>query len=661
MQHVFSDQRRRIGWLAVLALAAWCALWPAGAAQAHAILVRSDPAAGSLLTQAPGLVRLTFSEQINPTLSRAVVLNALHTQQQINPAPSRAVSALEVDVPLPPKLGPGTYLVVWRSVSTDDGHILEDAFCFAVAQADGSRPASGPCTVPAGSVPGLGATSTTGLSPAALLSALGTWLALLGALAWVGGLLWQLGVLRLGTGLPATAQDARGLTRAARRGAILRFEGYLGWLIGAVLVGNLLLLTGNALQAGAGLGDGVRALLATQFGTFWLLRQIAALAGALVLVLVPFVGLPAVEVAAPIPAPRAPKKGTPPKPGALAMTTAQGNTVTATGGAALTAAPAAERRGLWRDGMALGAGVLVLIATALSGHAASVTGPLAGVAVPVDVLHLLATSAWVGGLWYTAAILLPTLAATTAQEQGTVLTRLLPLFSPVAYVAVFVLALTGSFNTDVHLTSLSQFVTTSYGLALFVKLLLVAGMIGISAWHVFRLRPRLAAALARSAQGTARVIPTQVRHLTTLLRTEAALGVGVVLCVALMSVLAGSLGAAPSSAGGQPVVLHATTTDGMNLTFALASTKVGGNAATLTVRDGAGNPVTDATVAINGTMLEMPMTTQAALSYAPSDQDYAGTVSLLMPGHWSLAISITTTANGAAHIDHATVTVVTTA
>jgi copper transport protein len=45
-------------------------------ASAHAILLRSDPAKDSVLQQAPSQVRMWFSEDLNPVLTTAVVINA---------------------------------------------------------------------------------------------------------------------------------------------------------------------------------------------------------------------------------------------------------------------------------------------------------------------------------------------------------------------------------------------------------------------------------------------------------------------------------------------------------------------------------------------------------------------------------------------------------
>ncbi len=607
-RHSWRWHARRVALACALALG--LTLAKSGVADAHSVLVRSQPGPDTTVPQAPPDVRLFFSEGLNAALSRAVVLDAHHTNQLINTQPSRLASDTEIDVPLPPKLGDGQYLVVWRSVSSNDGHILEDAFCFTVAAANGP---SAPCTLPTGTIPGLGATSAGSLGGGALLA----------ALAWVGGTLWQIVVLRVGIGLPGALGDERGVVWAARQNAIDRFERSLGWLIGAVLVGNVLIAVGGAILSGAGLGDGLRAILTqSQFGTYWFLRQIAVLAGLLVLVLLPLSA--------------APVEGDQRGGGGVALAVSG-----ARGGTSVGSAVATERHLLVRDGLALGAGMAALLATSLSGHAAAVTGALAPFAVPVDWLHLLSTSAWVGGIWYIAAQLLPVIARDSPAERGRVLVHLLPLFSPMAFAAVIVLALAGSFNSRAHLTSLAQLINTGYGIALSIKLLMVATMIAISAWHVWRIRPRVARALASNTGAALARATRLVGQFERLLRVEASLGVGVIVCVAAMGVLAGSLTVASSSSSGQPVVLNQTTAIGLSVTLAVAPVKTGGNATTVTVRNAQGAVLATAQVSVDSTMLDMPMGTQTnAMTYSSDSHDYNGSIDFFMAGRWQMVVHV---------------------
>ncbi|MBT2397504.1 copper resistance protein CopC [Streptomyces sp. ISL-100] len=134
-------------------------------------------------------------------------------------------------------------------------------------------------------------------------------------------------------------------------------------------------------------------------------------------------------------------------------------------------------------GLALGGGVMAagIAATwALSEHAS--TGLQPAVAMPVDVIHLLAVATWLGGL---AALLValyrvPTIERTAVRN-----------FSRVAFASVAVLAATGIYQSWRQVGSWSALTGTAYGQLLLVKIALVAVLVGI-AWISRRWTGRLA-------------------------------------------------------------------------------------------------------------------------------------------------------------------------
>src|SRR5712692_10769117 len=130
--------RRR---LLIAALLAVClALVVPGTSEAHAILLRSDPAKDAVLSVAPDQVRMWFSEAINPAASTAAVVNAANQRVDRRDAFVSPDDATEMVVSLPPNLSPGVYAVVWRTDSADDGHVLVGSFLFTVARPDGTVP-----------------------------------------------------------------------------------------------------------------------------------------------------------------------------------------------------------------------------------------------------------------------------------------------------------------------------------------------------------------------------------------------------------------------------------------------------------------------------------------------------------------------------------------
>ncbi|GHB25498.1 transport integral membrane protein [Streptomyces viridiviolaceus] len=126
-------------------------------------------------------------------------------------------------------------------------------------------------------------------------------------------------------------------------------------------------------------------------------------------------------------------------------------------------------------GLAVGGTVVAagLAATwAMSEHAS--VGLQAGLAMPVDVLHLLAVAAWLGGLT-TLLVSLYRAPADTPVEASAVRR-----FSRVAFGSVVALVLTGTYQSWRQLGSWTAFTDTRYGQLLLVKIGLVAVLVGIA-------------------------------------------------------------------------------------------------------------------------------------------------------------------------------------
>ncbi|MGW5986881.1 copper resistance CopC/CopD family protein [Streptomyces anulatus] len=133
-------------------------------------------------------------------------------------------------------------------------------------------------------------------------------------------------------------------------------------------------------------------------------------------------------------------------------------------------------------GLAVGGGVVAagIAATwAMSEHAS--TGIQASIAMPVDVAHLLAVAAWLGGL----ASLLVALYRTP--DIGSAAVRR---FSAVAFSSVVVLAATGIYQSWRQVGSWSALTGTRYGQLLIIKVALIAVLLAV-AWFSRRWTGRL--------------------------------------------------------------------------------------------------------------------------------------------------------------------------
>ena len=168
-------------------------------APAHALLVRSIPAARAILKTPPSSVQMWFSESMNPLTSRAVVVDT--TNREVDNRDNHVSDAdpKEMILTLPP-LAAGTYVVVWRTQSAEDGHIVGGSFYFQIARPDGSVPPV-PATLPTGNIPGAGGSGAAGsvnLDGPTSVQALFTWLALVCLALWVGGMMWETWILSPG-------------------------------------------------------------------------------------------------------------------------------------------------------------------------------------------------------------------------------------------------------------------------------------------------------------------------------------------------------------------------------------------------------------------------------------------------------------------------------
>src|ERR1700720_4252897 len=103
-----------------------------GVASAHAILLRSDPTKDAVLNAAPQQVRMWFSEDLNPSFTTAQVVNGQNVRVDKGDAHVSSNDTKEMDVSLKSNLPPAVYIVVYRTDSANDGHILTGSFIFSV-------------------------------------------------------------------------------------------------------------------------------------------------------------------------------------------------------------------------------------------------------------------------------------------------------------------------------------------------------------------------------------------------------------------------------------------------------------------------------------------------------------------------------------------------
>ncbi|MBW3633648.1 MAG: copper resistance protein CopC, partial [Chloroflexi bacterium] len=228
-------------------------LLPANSVSGHAFLESSDPAANAVLPEAPQTIRLTFTEPLETSYSRAELFD------QTGAAVPGATSSVGPDprsmsVTIPPGLANGTYSLLWRTLSTVDGHTAQGYLPFTVGTEADVRIATQP-TVP----------TTTGTLPEGALS-VARWLALLGLAAVAA--IWPTWLFVVRPAISPAWQLGPALTRRVRRYAIYAF-------VFAVFA-NIVALVVQA-AAISGLPDLLNGLTTTlgdtRYGTWWLVRM----------------------------------------------------------------------------------------------------------------------------------------------------------------------------------------------------------------------------------------------------------------------------------------------------------------------------------------------------------------------------------------------------
>ena len=140
----------------------------------------------------------------------------------------------------------------------------------------------------------------------------------------------------------------------------------------------------------------------------------------------------------------------------------------------------------------IGIGALYLAMTpAFAGHP-SIQSPVA-VFFPTSVVHVLAASIWVGGI---ACLVLALPGATrtlAAESRGGLLLGTLVRFSPIALGAVIAIAITGVVQAYIDVRSVHALFSTTYGLLVVAKVVLLLALIGLG----FQNRQRIIPALRR--------------------------------------------------------------------------------------------------------------------------------------------------------------------
>jgi copper transport protein len=443
---------------ALLATLLAALLAPAGAS-AHALLEGTSPQRGATLRTQPQAVTLRFSESVEGNFGAVRVFDAAARRVDDGHTIHPNGTGSQLAVGLRPGLPHGTYVATYRVISAD-GHPVSGGLVFSVGKPGA---AATPTVSDLIGTSGAGPVTEVAFGAARGLDYLATALLL-------GGLIFLLAVW-----LPALRQSA-GAHEAWHSASAAFLRRLRRLLLGAAALGVASAIAGIVLQgATAAATDAWSAIdpsviadvLGTRFGHVWGLRVLA------------FVVL---GVAAGLALRAMPEPGGTPALQRVAL------------GAEGLAAPGPPHGALL---LAALPATYIAIAPALGGHA-SVTSPVA-LMFSLDALHVLAMSAWIGGL----VVLLGVLPAATRRlrppERTPLLAAALMRFSPIALACVAVLLVTGTVQAFEHMSAWSQLLHTGFGRAVLIKVVLLAVLIAVGAVNRGRVLPRLRDLAAKAA------------------------------------------------------------------------------------------------------------------------------------------------------------------
>jgi copper transport protein len=422
---------RRVAFIVLMAALAACLLLPAGAL-AHAQLEGTTPERGAVVKHEPEAVIFRFDEPVEGNFGAVRVYDASGKRVDEGDAFHPNGDGPKLGVHLKPGLPDGSYTATYRVISAD-GHIVSSGFVFSIGKA-GKAPAETVAELTSGS--GTGEITQIAFGIARGLQYAATALGV-GGLAFL--MLAWLPALAVGGGTAEWSRAGAAFLQRLRR-----------VLMAAAIVGVLSAAAGIVLEGAEAAGISgfsalkeqiIRETLETKFGTIWGFALLAWVAFGLLAALL------------------------------------------------LRDRDHGGRPGWPRAALASLPLVYVILVPALSGHG-STQSPVA-LNFPVNVVHVTAMAVWVGGL----ATLLFVVPRGTREldpaERGRLLAGSLARFSQIALVSVAAILVTGLIQAYVYVRHPGELLTTSYGLAVTIKFVLLLALIALATYNRRRSVPRL--------------------------------------------------------------------------------------------------------------------------------------------------------------------------
>ncbi len=419
-------------------------------AGAHANQINASPAPKSELETSPDRIIIWFSEPIEESFSVVTVLNSAAERVDLDDSARDPSELTALSVGLPP-LENGTYTVVWKNLSSVDGHKVIGSYVFAVGE-----PLSAGSQVSAVEQPLIQTVADPWLR----------WLVFLGAAIVIGGFTFEVLI-----GVPVI-YGSRAKNSWQRAGSVMsaRWSRFatVGLIVLLVAMLGQLLQQASVLSGNSAFAPDIEILRSIAFesgwGRLWSYRLLAALGIGILLFL------------------------------ARRASEATDRKVDESSDSGQEDDPDGREATLVGDSVfaqaALVLGLIFLGLIAASSHNAATPPDVKTFAIATDFVHLVASMVWLGGVFY-LVISVPALVRELGRADASkLLGATIPRFTVLGLLSAGILVTTGTFSSYMQVT-VPVAIQTPYGWFLVGKLILIVPLFVFAAYNGFRLAKRL--------------------------------------------------------------------------------------------------------------------------------------------------------------------------
>ena len=397
-------------------------------ASAHANLLKASPEPSEALDGPPERVIIWFTEAIEPAFSTITVLDARGADITQGATTFDATEPTAMWVPLA-QVETGTYTVVWKNVSSVDGHKATGSYLFSVGEPLGTGAQTSVIEQPIIQSPA---------DPAV------RWIIYIGIAVFAGGLLFE---LLIPARVARTEDEHESLSFTFRVS-----DSFTSIALIAIIVVILAQIAQIALQSAIAFDDASASvdptrlfdiLTQSDWGRFWAWRFTAATLAALTL-------LAAIQTR---------------KTAARSLKDDE-----------LEELPFTTESPFGIAALAIGGVYLLLIS--LTSHNAATPIDIRWFAIATDLIHVLAATTWVGGIAY---LLVASVHAIRSNDQSsrTALLTFATRFAPLAIFTTTVLVASGIVSSLLQVT-IPEALNTPYGRVLGAKIILLAILIALA-------------------------------------------------------------------------------------------------------------------------------------------------------------------------------------